>query len=177
MIPQPLYKIPVKQLSDLLSSRALEKALQDAASSRGLVLDTLDADTLEDILKKDVYRRLQHTVPAVLAKKRVIEVLKEIHSVPEPVPVPTTEFRLTHDPVVQLEESARKFNLYFDWPETQRLRSILGIARTEASAGRNVDSLVQEGSGLVEQMERRLSEGLAEQGQDLAELKATFTRV
>lgn len=177
MIPQPLYKIPVKQLSDLVSSRALEKALQDAASSRGLVLDTLDADTLEDILKKDVYRRLQHTVPAVLAKKRVIEVLKEIHSVPEPVAVPTTEFRLTHDPVVQLEESARKFNLYFDWPETQRLRSILGIARTEASAGRNVDSLVQEGSGLVEQMERRLSEGLVEQGQDLAELKATFTRV
>ena len=53
-------------------------------------LDTLDADTLEDILKKDVYRRLQHTVPAVLAKKRVIEVLKEIHSVPEPVAVPTT---------------------------------------------------------------------------------------
>lgn len=177
MIPQPLYKIPVKLLSDLVSSRALEKVLQDAASSRGLPLDTLDASTLEDILKKDVYRRLQHTVPAVLAKKRVIEVLKEIHSVPEPEPVRTTEFRLANDPVALLEENAKKFSLYFDWPETQRLRSILGIARTEGAAGRSVESLVQEGQGLIEQMERRLSEGLVEQGQDLAELKATFGRV
>ncbi|RJF72254.1 hypothetical protein D3875_12520 [Deinococcus cavernae] len=178
MIPQPLYKIPVKLLGDLASSRALEKVLQDAASSRGLALEALDADTLEDILKKDVYRRLQHTVPAVLAKKRVMEVLKELHSVPEPAPLrSTTEVRLVNDPVALLEENAKKFNLYFDWPETQRLRSILGIAKTEGAAGRSVESLVQEGSGLLEQMERRLQEGLVEQAQDLAELKATFGRV
>lgn len=177
MIPQPLYKIPVKMLSDLASPRALEKVLYDASASRGLNLDTLDAATLEDILKKDVYRRLQHTVPAKLAKKRVMEVLQELNSVPTPDSVPTDEFKLTHDPLAPLEESAKRFNLYFDWPETQRLRSILGIARTEVSAGRGVDSLVQEAQGLIEQMERRLSEGLVDQGQDLAELKATLVRV
>lgn len=173
MISQPLYKIPVKLLGDLVSSRALEKVILDAASARGLDADRLDADTLEDILKKEVYRRLQHTVPAPLAKKRVIEVLKEIHAVPAENAGP----KFTHDPLVGLEDSAKKFSLYFDWPETQRLRSILGIAKTEVAAGRVVDSLVMEGLGLVEQMERRLQEGLVEQGQDLAELKAAFTRV
>lgn len=178
MIPQPLYKIPVKLLGDLASPRALEKVLHDASTARGVNVENLDADTLEDILKRDVYRRLQQTVPAPLAKKRVMEVLKEIHSVSRTSsPLRPTEIRLANDPLALLEENAKKFNLYFDWPETQRLRSILGIAKTEVAAGRSVDSLVQEGQGLVEQMERRLQEGLVEQGQDLAELKATFTRV
>ena len=67
MIPQPLYKIPVKQLSDLLSSRALEKALQDAASSRGLVLDTLDADRFTAVTR---WGRLAQVLEGIEAATR-----------------------------------------------------------------------------------------------------------
>lgn len=175
MTREPLYKLPVKLLGDLASSRALERILQDAAASRGLEIDALDAVVLEQILKNEVYKRLQQTVPPQLAKKRVMEVLKELEKISFTPPPP--QRTVVESPIPAIEESAKRFTLYFDWPEAQRLRGVLSLARTEEEAGRPTAALVQEGRDLLGQMERKLQEGLVAQAQDLAELKATFTRV
>ncbi|GAA0509361.1 hypothetical protein [Deinococcus depolymerans] len=168
-----LQRLPVQMLGDLVSPRALERILQDAAQARGSTLDTLDPAALEDILKREVFKRLQLSVPAPLAKKRVSEVLNEL--------MKTTQERQMPSPVVSslvgLEEGARRFTLYFDWPETQRLRGVLTVAKQEEKEGRDISALVLEGQNLIEVMDRRLQEGLIEQGQDLAELRATFARV
>ncbi|MFC6661458.1 hypothetical protein [Deinococcus multiflagellatus] len=167
-----LSRLPVKMLGDLVSPRALERILQDAAQARGGSLDTIDPGMLEDILKKEVFKRLQLSVPAPLAKKRVSEVLNEI--------MKSTQERLLPNQLsslLGLEEGARRFSLYFDWPETQRLRGVLSVARQEEKEGRDISALVQEGQNLIDTMDRRLQEGLVEQGQDLAELRATFARV
>ncbi|PTA67601.1 hypothetical protein [Deinococcus arcticus] len=167
-----LSRLPVKMLGDLVSPRALERILQDAAQTRGGSLDTIDPGMLEDILKKEVFKRLQLSVPAPLAKKRVSEVLNEI--------MKSTQERLLPNQLsslLGLEEGARRFSLYFDWPETQRLRGVLSVARQEEKEGRDISALVQEGQNLIDTMDRRLQEGLVEQGQDLAELRATFARV
>ncbi|WP_232337873.1 hypothetical protein [Deinococcus arboris] len=167
-----LGRLPVKMLGDLVSPRALERILQDAAQARGGQLDTIDPGMLEDILKKEVFKRLQLSVPAPLAKKRVSEVLNEL--------LKSTQERLLPNQLsslLGLEEGARRFSLYFDWPETQRLRGVLSVARQEEKEGRDISALVQEGQNLIDTMDRRLQEGLVEQGQDLAELRATFARV
>ncbi|PIG98085.1 hypothetical protein [Deinococcus sp. UR1] len=173
MASASLQRLPVQMLGDLVSPRALERILQDAAQARGSTLDTLDPAMLEDILKREVFKRLQLSVPAPLAKKRVSEVLNEL--------MKTTQERQLPSPVVSslggLEDGARRFTLYFDWPETQRLRGVLSVARQEEKEGRDISALVLEGQNLIEVMDRRLQEGLVEQGQDLAELRATFTRV
>lgn len=173
MASASLQRLPVQMLGDLVSPRALERILQDAAQARGSTLDTLDPAMLEDILKREVFKRLQLSVPAPLAKKRVSEVLNEL--------MKTTQERQLPSPVVSslggLEEGARRFTLYFDWPETQRLRGVLSVARQEEKEGRDISALVLEGQNLIEVMDRRLQEGLVEQGQDLAELRATFARV
>lgn len=167
-----ISKIPVKLLGDLIAPRALERMLQEGAQSRGVTVDQLEVATLEDILKRDVFKRLQLSIPAPLAKKRVIEVLERLHN-----PLPEETSPDLERPILQLEEAARKFSLYFDWPETQRLRGILGIARQEEDAGSDIHKLVQEGQDLVESMERRLKEGLVAQYQDLSELKTDFQKV
>ncbi|QLG12158.1 hypothetical protein HLB42_16255 [Deinococcus sp. D7000] len=166
-----LHQLPVKMLGDLISPRALERILQDAATSRGTTPGGMDSQTLEDILKREVFKRLQLSVPAPLAKRRVSEVLAELSR--------TTQERapLNDAALDELEEHARRFALYFDWPETQRLRGLLGVARQEQEAGRDIAPLVQEGRDLTAQMDRRLQEGLVVQAQDLAELRAIFTRV
>lgn len=173
MASASLQRLPVQMLGDLVSPRALERILQDAAQARGSTLDTLDPAMLEDILKREVFKRLQLSVPAPLAKKRVSEVLNEL--------MKTTQERQLPSLVVSslggLEEGARRFTLYFDWPETQRLRGVLSVARQEEKEGRDISALVVEGQNLIEVMDRRLQEGLVEQGQDLAELRATFARV
>ncbi|MEF2277093.1 hypothetical protein V3W47_02205 [Deinococcus sp. YIM 134068] len=169
-----LYHLPTRLLGDLVSPRVLERLLQDGAQSRNLTVRTLDAAALEDILKREVFKRLQLSVPAPLAKRRVSEVITELHRVARegsgPTPPPGSSLTV-------LEEGVRRFSLYFDWPETQRLRGVLGVARQEEDAGRDPGALVREGQDLIALMERRLEEGLVTQAQDLAELRATFARV
>lgn len=170
--PEPLYRLPVRLLGDLISPRALERILGDAAQARGLTPETLDARTLEDILKREVFKRLQLSVPAALAKRRVSEVIAELLTATPDAPAASGE-----DILHTLEEGARRFALYFDWPETQRLRGVLGVARQQAQAGGDLTPLLREGQDLIALMERRLEEGLVTQAQDLAELQAAFRRV
>ncbi|ADY26992.1 hypothetical protein Deipr_1860 [Deinococcus proteolyticus MRP] len=168
-----LSRIPVKMLGDVLSTRALERIIQDAAQERRVHPAQLDAQALESVLKKDIYRRLQLSLPAKLAKKRVLDVLGEVQRVA--AEVGTVDY--VPADLSGLEEGVRRFTLYFDWPESQRLRGVLNMARQEESVGNDVSALLQEGESLIEQMDRRLAEGLVAQGQDLAELRATFERV
>lgn len=168
-----LSRIPVKMLGDVLSTRALERIIQDAAQERRVHPAQLDAQALEGILKRDIYRRLQMSLPAQMAKKRVLDVLAEVQRVA--AEVGTVDY--VPADLSRLEEGVRRFTLYFDWPESQRLRGVLNMARQEEAVGNDVAALLEEGEGLIGQMERRLAEGLVAQGQDLAELKASFERV
>lgn len=168
-----LSRIPVKMLGDVLSTRALERIIQDAAQERRIHPAQLDPQALESILKKDVYRRLQISLPAQLAKKRVLEVLAEVQRVA--AEVGTVDY--VPADLSSLEEGMRRFTLYFDWPESQRLRGVLSMARQEEAVGNDVSALLDEGENLITQMDRRLAEGLVAQGQDLAELQASFERV
>lgn len=167
-----LHRTTMKMLSDLISPKALERILSDAARERHTTLSTLDVATLQEILKQDVYRRLQLSVPASLAKRRVQEVLDSLNQdqIKQTMAGHSTQ-------ILTLEDQAKQFALYFDWPETQRLRAVLSVARQTSAEGRDAEALLQEGAELIEHLERKLSEGLVTQGQDLSELKASMGRL
>ncbi|MFC4452225.1 hypothetical protein [Deinococcus sonorensis] len=168
-----LYRTATRTLGDLISPKALERILSDAARERHTTLAQLDNALLADILKRDVYRRLQLSVPAALAKRRVQEVLDALEHGTDPAGGGAG----ANTQILTLEDQARRFALYFDWPQTQRLRALLGVAKQEAAAGRDPEALLREGAELIEALERRLSEELVTQGRDLSELKASFARL
>ena len=169
-----LYRSTIKMLSDLISPKALERILADAARERHTTLSALDLPTLQAILKQDVYKRLQLNVPAGLAKRRVQNVLDSLAQEATSAPAEDSSHSTQ---IVSIDQRARQYALYFDWPETQRLRSVLSVARQATSEGRDAEALLREGVELLEALERRLSEALVTQGQDLSELKAGLVRV
>ena len=71
----PLHQLPVNLLGDLVSPRAVERTLQDAAAARGWQVERLTPGQLQEILKQDVYRRLLHNVSPIVAKKLITDVL------------------------------------------------------------------------------------------------------
>jgi len=167
-----VHRSTMKMLSDLISPKALERILSDAARERHVTLSTLDVPTLQDILKRDIYKRLQLSIPAALAKRRVQEVLESLE---QEAVRQTAESHTTQ--IITLEDQAKQFALYFDWPETQRLRAVLSVARQTTAEGRDAETLLLEGAELIETLERKLREGLVTQGQDLSELKASLGRL
>ncbi|PYE55694.1 hypothetical protein [Deinococcus yavapaiensis] len=167
-----LYRTPLRMLSDLVSPKALERIFDSGARARGKTLADLNHTDIADLLKRDVFKRLQLSVPAPLAKKRVQDVLDALDQDSNK----NTAIRNEDSILVALEGSARRFSLYFDWPEVQKLRALLNVARNEMDAGKSVPGLLDEGMGLVATLERRLSEGLVTQAQDIAELKSELKR-
>ena len=168
-----LHELPVRLLGDLVSPRSVERMLQEEALARGTLPEHLDAASLTQVLKGGLYRRLLQSVPPPLAKKRVLEVIEQLESGAAQGGDAPAGGAVS---LAALEEEARRFSLYFDWPETQRLRGVLGIARTEEQAGRSGAQLLREGQALIEQMGRRLQEGLVMQAGELAEFKEVLTR-
>lgn len=167
-----LSRIPVTMLEDVLSPRTVERIVQDAAQERRIHPAQLDASTLESLLKKDIYRRLQVNLPATKAKERVFAVIAEVKKVAE-------EGGAVYQPVdlSVLEEGVKRFTLYFDWPESQRLRGLLATARQKEAVGDDVSGMISDGEDLIREMERRLQEGLVAQASEIAELRATLDRV
>lgn len=167
-----LYRTPLRMLGDLVSPKALERIFESSARARGKALSELDHGDVSDILKRDIFKRLQLSVPAPLAKKRVQDVLETL----EQDTLKNTTIRNEDALLAGLEAGAKRFALYFDWPEAQKLRALIGVARAEMDAGKSVPGLLDEGMGLIATLERRLSEGLVTQAGDLAELRAELSR-
>ncbi|AFZ67875.1 hypothetical protein [Deinococcus peraridilitoris] len=167
-----LYRTPLRMLGDLVSPKALERIFESSAHARGKALADLDHGDLAEILKRDIFKRLQLSVPAPLAKKRIQDVLEVL----EQDGLKNTMIRNEDAMLAGLEQSVKRFSLYFDWPEAQKLRALIGVARTEMDAGKSVPGLLDEGMALVASLERRLNEGLVAQANELAELKAELTR-
>lgn len=156
----------LRLLADLASPRALELTLEEGARARGASADALSREQLADILRREVYRRLQLSVPAPVAKARIQEVLQSLENEQDGGPAAR---------VAALQEVGSRFTLYFDWPESQRLRALLNVLRDSSSEQQ--ENLLAEGEDIAAQLEQRLAEGLLAQGAEIGELSAIFERV
>ncbi|WP_293913513.1 hypothetical protein [Deinococcus sp.] len=188
------YHQAVRRLGDLVSTRALERVIESAAQDRGLQAGQLTQPQLADILKRDVFRRLQATVPASLAKRRIEEVLNELSAqtpgnqtpgnqipaeaaqdVASAANTPSAEQTAQ---IASLEDSLKSYSLYFDWPEVKRLRALVGVLRSELELGKHLPpKLLLEGDEIREGLAQRLAEALVVQESDLADLRAGLVRV
>lgn len=176
------YTTTLKLLGDLISTRAMESALQDAARQAGKSAEALTVREIEKVLKTTIYRQLQLSVPAALAKNRIQQTINalsdyasdagEAEAAVQVVNLERQQAQIDH-----LREVAKKFGLYFDWPETQKFRSTLQVVETEHGAGRDVGSLLRDAESQRDALERKLAELLIAQAREIAELKADLERV
>jgi len=177
-----VYQTTVKLLSDLIPTRALEGTLLEAAKQAGKTPEQLGVRDVERVLKSTVYRQLQLSVPAALAKSRIQQTINALADLEGPT---GAEERSGGDDGLQkqaatigtLEDTLRKFGLYFDWPEFQKFRSTLSVIRDEHAGGRLIASLLREAGVLRDTLERKLAEFLVGQARDLTELKSDYERV
>lgn len=184
-----VYQTTVKLLSDLIPTRALEVTLQEAAKQSGKTADQLTVRDVEKILKSTVYRQLQLSVPAALAKSRIQQTINALadletgtesgdsKSTSSKTQVPDDILVKQEQQITSFDETVRKFSLYFDWPETQKFRSLLGVIRDEHAAGRSIPNLIRDAGVLKDSLDRKLAELLVNQARDLSELKADYDRV
>lgn len=174
-----IYQATIKQLEGVLSPRVASQSLQEGLKKLQKTPDTVTVDDLETILKTQVYRRLQVTLPPEKAKETVQELLERVRSAPKAnvEAQAKVDLQTQAHSIGQLKDALKPYNLYFEWPETQKLRAQLQLLEAEQAAGRDARDLLHEARAQLDVLAQKLEGQLVTQAKELSELKDAFKQV
>lgn len=169
-----VYQATVEELEALLSPRVVSRSLQEGLKLVGKSPDNVGFTELEKILKSQVYRQLQVAMPVSEAKTRINDIVEKLRSLEaEEVRRTTTKENLGQQAsiVANLKEQLKPFNIYFEWPEVQKLRAQVQLLDNEHQAGRNSEKLIQDARAQLKIVEQKLEGELVRQSRELGELE------
>jgi chromosome segregation protein len=175
-----VYQATVEELEALLSPRVVSRSLQEGLKLVGKSPDSVDINDLEKILKAQVYRQLQVAMPVSEAKTRINDILNKLKSLEEETLRNTSskqDLNVQGSSLADLKEKLKPFNLYFEWPEVQKLRAQINLLETEQGGNRTADKLVQDAREQFKLVEQKLEGELVAQAKDLVELEHALEAV
>jgi hypothetical protein len=171
-VVNPIYQATVTALEALLAPRVVSRLLQEGLLQVGKTPETVSYPEIETILKAQVYRQLQVAMPVVKAKEAIQSLLAEL-AVVQPTAVPAAP-KAQGEALAELKKALLPFNLYFEWPETQKLRAQLQLLEAEQQAGRAAEALLRSSQDQLALLRQKLEDQLVIQARELSELQAAL---
>ncbi|HKI57234.1 MAG TPA: hypothetical protein VKB31_08805 [Trueperaceae bacterium] len=175
-----VYQTTVEELEAILSPRVVSRSLQEGLRQLGRSPDTVDFAAVEKILKAQIYRQLQVTMPVMQAKEKIESILgrlQEVHG--DGAQAVSADAGLTRqrERLEQLKAALKPFNLYFEWPEVQKLRAQIQLLENEQEAEREATSLADDAEAQLHIVEQKLEDQLVIQARELGELSEALEQV
>lgn len=96
---------------------------------------------------------------------------------PGPAGAPAAAVERQAQAVKELEDAQREFALYFEWPETQKLRSQVAVIKQEHGQGHLVPKVIEEARAQLRVVAQKVQDMLVLQAKAVAELKEDLERV
>src|SRR5690554_6083767 len=81
VMTNPVYQATIQELEAVLSPRVVSRSVKEGLNQVGRTPDTADINDIEKILKAQVYRQLQLTMPVTKAKDTVAEMIERLRQV------------------------------------------------------------------------------------------------
>ncbi len=172
-----VYRTTIEALEAVMSPRAVSRSLQEGLTSLGKTPATVNVEDVEQILKGQVFRQLQATMPAVAAKEAIHKLLTKLEALRQSAPSPAADLRGQGRALDELQDALKPFNLYFEWPETQKLRTQIGLLKTDHEAGRAAHGLVEDARAQLGALRQKLEDHLVAQARELSDLEAGLESV
>lgn len=172
------YQLLIRELEQILPPRVVSRSLKDGLSSLGRTPEDVTLQDLEELLRGPLLRQLQALLPAGRADAAVSGMLERILD-PEANSLqqtPAFEQKVRTD-LDELTANLKPFNLYFEWPEVQKLRAQLQLIREELDQGANVAGLITEAREQLSLLRQKLEDQLVLQAGELAELSEALERL
>lgn len=181
VMANPVYQATIEELEAVLSPRVVSRSVKEGLNQVGRTPDTADIDDIEKILKSQVYRQLQLTMPVTRAKEAVAEMIERLRlvSAGEGAAGTSAEGGLEEQgrELGRLQEALKPFNLYFEWPEVQKLRAQIQLLEDDHSAKRQSPALLRGASEQLQIVMQKREDQLVLQARDLGELQETLDEV
>ena len=181
VMTNPVYQATIEELEAVLSPRVVSRSIKEGLNQIGRTPDTAGIDDIEKILKSQVYRQLQLTMPVTKAKEVVAEMIERLRKVEgdEGITATTAEGGLEAQgrELERLQEALKPFNLYFEWPEVQKLRAQIQLLEDDHKANRQSPALLRGASEQLQIVMQKREDQLVLQARDLGELLEALDEV
>ena len=172
-----VYQATVEELEALLSPRVVSRSLQEALKLVGKSPENVGFNDLEKILKSQIYRQLQVAMPVSEAKTRINDIVEKIRSLEaEEVRHTSSKENLSQQTYIlaELKEQLKPFNIYFEWPEVQKLRAQVQLLDNEHQAGRSAEKLIHDARDQLKVVEQKLEGELVQQAREVGDLEESL---
>ncbi len=165
------YQLLIRELEQILPPRVVSRSLKDGLASLGRTPDDVTLQDLETLLRGPLLRQLQALLPAGRAEEATNGILSRITDPDTESLHKTPAFeQKVRTELDDLNDNLRPFNLYFEWPEVQKLRAQLQLVRGELDRGGTVSPLLSEARDQLALLRQKLEDQLVIQAGELAEL-------
>lgn len=175
------YQTAVQELEAVLSPRVVSRSLKEGLRQHGRSPETADLPVIEEILKAQVYRQLQVTMPVTEAKTAVNNIVERLRELDPSGGQPSTGeaggLVAQAERLERLQTALKPFNLYFEWPEVQKLRAQVQLLEAEHESGREANALGEDAESQLELVMQKLEDQLVLQARELGELREALEAV
>lgn len=182
-----VYQTAVEELEALLSPRVVSRSLKEGLSQVGRSPETADLEALERILKDHVYRQLQVTMPVTEAKNAIARIVEKLRELSVSLggdaggrsgsQAASRGLSAQQERLDKLTSALKPFNLYFEWPEVQKLRAQVQLLENEHKSGREAYALSMDAEAQLELVMQKHEDQLVLQAKELADLRESFEQV
>jgi hypothetical protein len=182
-VTNDVYQSAVQELEAVLSPRVVSRSLKEGLRQLGRSPETADLATIEQILKVQVYRQLQVSMPVTDAKTAVNDIVGRLRQLSAQQSTAgasdsaSAGLAAQAERLERLQVALRPFNLYFEWPEVQKLRAQVQLLETEQGSGREAHALGQDAEAQLELVVQKLEDQLVLQARELGELREALDHV
>jgi hypothetical protein len=176
-VTNPPYQLIIRELEAILPPRVVSRMLKDGLQQLGREPATVTVSDLEQLLEDQVQRQLLGIMPPDKARAAVSGMVDRLR-----LPVDSTTRTAAVTAVdtaalARLTAALRPFNLYFEWPEVQKLRAQVQLIEAELQAGQPARALLDEARGQLALVQQKHEDQLVIQARDLAELETSFEHI
>lgn len=167
------YQAVLAELEKLLPPRAVSHMLKEGLAALGRTPATLSVADIEPLLRGPLHGYLRQQLHDDRAAAAVEAIIGRLHDpsarLLEQTPAWTEKLRGETE---ELTARLSHYNLYFDWPEVQDLRSRVNQVHAQLESGTDVREQLDEARARLVRLEDRLSAELGEQTRRISALQA-----
>lgn len=177
-----VYQATVEALEAVLSPRVVSRSLQEGLRQVERTPEDVRYEDLDKILKTQIYRQLQVSMPVTQAKDAIKDLLGQLKKLDATADAEgdgstTSTLERQTETLAELRTALKPYNLYFEWPEVQKLRAQLQVIEEEQEAKRDTSALLAEARAQLQDIGQKLEDQLVLQSRQLGELAAALEQV
>ncbi|MEZ4605278.1 MAG: hypothetical protein R2880_10365 [Deinococcales bacterium] len=171
-----LYQKVVSELEAVLSPRVVSRSLNAALKHHAKTPENATYEDFAKVLQEDISKQLQHNLSPELAKGTIEKLLWELQELEQEEHLSSVlgpQEKAFND----IHARLKAYSLYFDWPETQKLKAQLQLIEQELQARHDSSELLLKAREQIEQVEQKHADLLLYQGEELTRLEEAYEQL